>query len=334
MRVLVTGHLGYIGVHLVAVLKQNNHYVAGCDVNLFEGCSFDDIIKPDVEYLKDFRKLSLEELAGYDCVMHLAAISNDPMGDLDEQVTYDINLYGTYELAKKCKEAGVRKFLFSGSCSVYGKGADSQPLKEDGSLNPVSAYAISKVESEKLISSLADQSFAPVYLRNATAYGFSPMLRIDLVANNFLACVYAKGEIRIQSDGTPWRPLVHCYDIARAFVALSEISDEKIRGLAVNIGSTSENYQVKDVADVVSTLHPGCPITYTGESPNDPRDYKVDFTLFSKLLPNFQFAYNLVSGIKELDEKFKEKKFGLVDFEGEKYVRLRALRKNLSKIQI
>jgi nucleoside-diphosphate-sugar epimerase len=264
--------------------------------------------------------------------MHLAAISNDPMGDLDEDYTYSVNLKGSVKLAKMAKAAGVSRFLFAGSCSVYGKG-DKLDLDEFANLNPVSAYAISKVEAEKEIGKFADDSFSPTFLRNSTAYGFSPMLRIDLVVNNLLACAFTRGDIRIMSDGTPWRPLIHCKDIARAFIALANAPIEKIHNQAINIGANDENYQVKDVADKVKELIPNANIVYTGEVGEDPRNYRVNFDLLNKTLPDFKLEYTLNKGMEELFQKYVEHKFSLKDFEGDKFVRLRTLKKKINQLR-
>lgn len=332
MNVFVTGHLGYIGVHLVKQLKALGHEVTGCDIDLFNGCEFESFIRPDKELIKDIRNLTVEDLTGYDCIMHLAAISNDPMGDLDEQITYDVNLKGSVALAELAKKAGIKRFLFSGSCSVYGKG-DKLDLSETDTLNPVSAYAISKIEAEKQISLMADAHFTPVYLRNATAYGFSPMLRIDLVVNNLLGCAHAKGEIRIMSDGSPWRPLIHCSDIAKAFVHLMTADAALVHNKAINIGGNEENYQVKDVADYVQKLVPSASIKFTGEVGDDPRNYRVNFDLLNTLVPGFKLDYTLASGMDELNQKYITKGFNQEDFDGDRYVRLRTLKHTLNKIK-
>ncbi|MDP1835277.1 MAG: SDR family oxidoreductase [Chlamydiales bacterium] len=326
MKVFVTGHKGFIGTHLVRLLKEAGHTVTGCDLALFAGCEWESLPKPDHEIAKDVRTLTVEDIEGHDCVMHLAAISNDPMGDLDEHVTYSINRDGSIRLARLAKAAGVPRFLFAGSCSVYGK-KGAAPLDETASFEPLSAYAKSKVEAEIAIRELADTTFCPVSLRNATAYGASPMLRLDLVANNLLACAYALGDIRVQSDGSPWRPLVHCKDIARAFVAFMEAPTHMVHNKAINVGGNSENYQVKDVADMVKKLVPTANVVFTGETGADPRSYCVNFDLLAKTLPNFKLEYDLWKGMQELQQQFVAHNFNADDFKGDKYFRLRAIKK-------
>ena len=331
MKVFVTGHRGYIGPHLVELLKEAGHTVTGCDVGLFDGCEWDPYVRPDTELNQDVRKLSEKDLEGHDCVMHLAAISNDPMGDLDADLTYSINRDASIELAKLAKRAGVGRYLFSGSCSVYGAGAKLD-LEETDPLAPLTAYAKSKIETEQAVSELADDGFTPAYLRNATAYGYSPMLRVDLVVNNLLASALSYGEIRIMSDGSPWRPLIHCRDIARAFCAFGDAPKERIHNRAVNIGGNTENYQVKDVADNVKRLIPDADITYTGEVGADPRNYRVKFGLLNELLPDFKLAYTLESGMDELHKAMVDHKFGRTEFESDQFIRLRAIKQRLSSI--
>jgi nucleoside-diphosphate-sugar epimerase len=331
MKVFVTGHQGYIGVHLVELLKKAGYQVTGCDLNLFEGCQWNSFVAPDKTLAKDIRDVTVEDLKGYDCVMHLAAISNDPMGDLDAAITYSINRDGTIALGEKAKQAGVPRFLFASSCSIYGKGEKLDVTEED-SLAPVSAYAESKIFAEQGLMKLADKNFSPAFLRNATAYGYSPMLRIDLVVNNLLACGLTRGDIRVMSDGSPWRPLIHCRDIARAFIAFLEAPREVIHNQAINVGGNQENYQVKDVASLVKKFVPQAHVVFTGEVGADPRNYRVSFNRLNKLLPNFTLEYTLEKGMKELNQKYLEHRFSLADFEGDKFVRLRTLKKRLEKL--
>ena len=331
MNVFLTGHKGFIGSHLVELLKEEGHHVTGCDLNLFEGCNWEPLVNPDREMIKDIRDLAERDIDGNDVIMHLAAISNDPMGELDENLTYSINQHASVHLAKIAKKAGVPRYLYASSCSAYGKGVKLD-LDESAPLRPVSAYAVSKVNTEREVSALADDGFCPVFLRNATAYGYSRNLRIDLVANNLLACAYARGDIRIKSDGEPWRPLTHCRDIARAFIAFAQAPRERIHNRAVNIGANSENYQVKDIAAKVQQLLPEATIVFTGETGEDPRNYRVAFDLLYRLLPEFKLQYTLESGLGELYRKFVEHHFGESDFDSDQFVRLKTLKKRMNLI--
>ena len=328
MKVFVTGHKGYIGAHLVDLLKQAGHGVTGCDLGLFDGCAWEPIVPVDRDLRKDIRNVTINDLAGHDCVMHLAALSNDPMGELDAAATYAINRDSSIRIAQLAKKAGVPRYLFAASCSVYGAG-EKLDLDETDRLNPLTAYAKSKIDTELAVSALADHNFTPVYLRNATAYGHSPMLRIDLVVNNLLACAAATGDIRIMSDGSPWRPLIHCRDIARAFIAFMTAPKNRVHNVAVNVGGNAENYQVRDVAEQVKRLVPTAKIVYTGEIGIDPRNYRVKFDLLNKLLPDFKLQYNLATGMDELHRKLIEHRFDKADWEGDQFVRLRALKRRL-----
>lgn len=330
MNVFVTGNLGYIGTHLVALLKQDGHQVTGCDIDLFNGCAWEEVVPPDVQLTIDTRKLEQADIDGYDCIMHLAAISNDPMGDLDASITETVNRDASIQLAKLAKQAGVPKFIFASSCSIYGKGA-SLDLDESAELNPLTAYARSKIEAETEIAKLADANFTPVLMRNATAYGHSPMLRIDLVVNNLLASALAYGEIRIKSDGKPWRPLIHCKDIARAMIAFMH-ADADIGGKPINVGGNADNYQVQDVGDQVHRLLPAAKVVFTGEVGQDPRDYRVKFDLLNQVLPEFQLAYNLASGMEELLAKMQAYQFSANHFESEQFVRLKTLTNRLDRL--
>ena len=331
MKVFVTGHRGYIGAHLVDLLKQGGHYVTGCDLNLFDGCGWEPVVRPDKELIKDVRQISPTDIEGHDCIMHLAAISNDPMGALDPELTFSVNRDGSINLARLARQTGVGRFLFSGSCSVYGQG-EKLDLDENAAFNPITAYAKSKIDTEREVSLLADDHFSPVFLRNSTAFGHSPMLRIDLVVNNLLGCAVARGDIRIMSDGTPWRPLIHCRDIARAFIAIMNAPRQAVHNRAINIGANNENYQVKDIGDLVRKSVPHANIVYTGEVGADPRNYRVNFDLLGKLLPDFKLEYSLAAGMEELHKKYLEHKFSQADFDGDQFVRLRTLKKRLSLV--
>ena len=329
MKILITGHRGYIGPHLVRLFQEKGHRVTGVDIGYFDACNWEPMPSADQEITADFRSLTERDLEGFDAICHLAAISNDPMGDLDAQLTYSTNRDGSIELARRAKRAGVPRFLFAGSCSVYGKG-ETLDLDESANFNPVSAYAVSKVETERNVAPLADKDFSPVFLRNATAYGHSANLRIDIVVNNLLACAVARGDIRIMSDGSPWRPLLHCKDFARVMVLFAEAPREKIHNQAVNIGANDQNYQVRDVGDAVQRLVPDAKIVYTGEVGPDPRNYRVKFDKLYTLFPDFRLEYNLQTGAEELLQKFREHHFSLKDFEGDQFVRLRTLKNKLS----
>ena len=331
MKVFVTGHKGYIGVHVVDLLKAEGHFVTGCDLGLFEGCEWEPFVKPDKELDRDIRHLTVKELEGYDCLIHLAAISNDPMGDLDPVITYSINREGSVSLAEKAKSAGIPRFLFASSCSIYGKG-EQLDVTEKNAVAPLTAYAESKITAEDCLRKLANDHFSPVSLRNATAYGHSPMLRIDLVANNLLACALARGDIRVMSDGSPWRPLIHCRDIARAFIAFMHAPKSRVHNTVVNVGSNRENYQVRDILNEVKRLVPTANVVYTGEVGADPRNYRVNFDYLSELLPDFTIAYPLERGLEELHQKYKSFNFQSHHFDGDQFVRLRTLKKNLAKL--
>ncbi|MFQ5462952.1 MAG: NAD-dependent epimerase/dehydratase family protein [Phycisphaerae bacterium] len=331
MRVFVTGHRGYIGMHLVDLLKKAGHQVTGCDLGLFDGCEWESVTEADRELIQDVRSITPADLEGHDAVCHLAAISNDPMGDLDPELTLSVNRDASVKIAEDAKRAGVGRYLFSGSCSVYGKGAKLD-LDERDPLNPLTAYAQSKIETEQFVGALADDGFCPVFLRNATAYGHSPMLRIDLVVNNLLGSALSYGEIRIKSDGSPWRPLIHCRDIARAFVAFLGAPREAVTNQAFNVGGNEENYQVRDVGDEVQRLIPNAKIVYTGEVGEDPRNYRVNFDRLRAVMPDFQLEYTLASGMEELHRKMVEHGFTAADFESDQFVRLRTLQKQMHRL--
>src|SRR5438105_11813300 len=261
MRVLITGHNGYIGSVLSPMVRAVGHDVVGLDTSLFEGGTFGED-GPQIEAIRmDLRDVEVSDLRGFDAVMHLAALSNDPVGDLNPQCTYDINHHGSVRLASLAKQAGVKRLIFASSCSLYGVAGDEM-LTEQAAMNPITPYGVSKVLFEREVSTLADDDFSPTFLRNATAYGVSPRLRADVVVNNLVGVAFTTGEVAIQSDGTPWRPLVHVEDISQAFLAVLEAPREAIHNQAFNVGSTQENYQVKDLANIVRDVVPGCSIMY------------------------------------------------------------------------
>jgi nucleoside-diphosphate-sugar epimerase len=327
MRVIVTGHAGFIGTHAVEQLIEAGHFVKGIDINLYAGCDFYSMCRPPVSEFRDVFDLTAADFEGFDAVFHLAGLSNDPLCELDESLTWRINHEGTLHAARCAKEAGVPRFLLASSCSIYGKSGD-KILGETDALSPITVYADSKIASEVALAEMADESFSPVFLRNATAYGTSPRLRLDLVVNNLTAWAFSTGDIMIMSDGTPWRPLVHCRDIARAFIHLAEAPRELIHNQAYNIGCTEENYQVRDVAAIVAEEMPGCIIRYARDASPDSRDYRVDFSKFAKAFPEFSFSSTVRDGVRELLGDYQRFGMTLERMEGHEFNRLRALQKN------
>lgn len=328
MNILVTGHQGYIGSHLTRLLKESGHHIIGCDLRLFQECEWKELPEANICLQKDFRELTKLDLEGVDAICHLAGISNDPMGELDSNITKEVNQSGTIELAKIAKLAGVKRFLFSSSCSIYGT-SNQGAIKENGKLNPISAYAESKINAEIELSKLAEDDFSPVFLRNATAYGDSPCFRIDLVINNLIASGVLNNHINVLSDGTPWRPYIHCEDIARAFKAILESPIKTTHNVAINVGDNFENFQVKEIAHHVQNALPVAKLSIGAIHQNDPRDYKVNFNLLSELLPNFSLNHDVKQGIEELT-KVVSKKMRKQDWDEKRFVRLHQLRKKIN----
>jgi nucleoside-diphosphate-sugar epimerase len=321
MRVLVTGHKGYIGTVMVPMLLQAGHSVVGLDSDLFEQCTFCPGML-DVPHLRvDLRDVKASDLEGFDAIIHLAALSNDPLGDLNPEITYDINHAASVRLARLAKDAGVPRFLYSSSCSSYGKAGDDL-VDETAELHPITPYAISKVRVEQDVARLADDRFSPTFLRNATAYGVSPRLRFDLVLNNLTAWAYAKGRVHIKSDGTPWRPIVHIEDISRAFLAVLAAPREVVHNQALNVGQTEENYRIRELADIVQKVVPGSHIDYARDGGPDPRCYRVDFGKIQRLLPEFKPQWNARRGAEELYAVYREGELVIEDCEGPRFKRI------------
>ncbi len=321
MRVLVTGHRGYIGTVMVPMLMQAGHTVFGLDSDLFEQCTFQPGIFDVPQRRIDLRDVQTGDLEGFDAIIHLAALSNDPLSDLNPDITYDINHAASVRLARLAKEAGVPRFLYSSSCSSYGQAGDNF-VDEGAELHPITAYAISKVRVEQDVAKLADAQFSPTFLRNATAYGVSPRLRFDLVLNNLTAWAYARGRVHIKSDGTPWRPIVHIEDISRAFMAVLAAPREVVHNEALNVGQTDENYRVRQLADIVQNVVPGSRVEYAEGGGPDPRCYRVDFSKIQRLLPEFKPQWNARRGAEELYDAYRRGGLVIEDCEGPRFKRI------------
>ena len=321
MRVLLTGHLGYIGTGMAPLLAEAGHEVVGLDSGLFEQCTFGEPPRQFPYIRKDIRDATPADLEGFHAVLHLAGLSNDPLGNLNPQLTYEINNLASVHLAQSAKQAGVERFVFSSSCSTYGSAGD-KILDESAEFNPVTPYGTSKVLVERDVSKLADSRFSPTFLRNATAYGVSPRLRFDLVLNNLVAWAFTTGRVYIKSDGTPWRPIVHIEDISRAFLAALEAPREVVHNEAFNVGRSEENYQVRDLAEIVKETVPGCKIEYAADAGPDKRCYRVDFSRISRALPGFQPQWDARKGARELYEAYQKVDLRHEDFEGARFKRI------------
>jgi nucleoside-diphosphate-sugar epimerase len=329
MKVLVTGHHGYVGAVLAPELRAAGHDVTGLDAFLYRGCDFGpgEEFHPALEL--DVREAGPEALEGYDAIVHLAALSNDPLGDLNPSWTYDINLDGTVSLARAAKQAGVRRFVFASSCSMYGAAGTGAALGEEAPLRPLTPYAESKVQAESALSELAGDGFSPVSMRNATVYGVSPRLRLDVVLNNLVAWAHTTGAIRLQSDGSAWRPLVHVRDVARATNAILAAPVESVHGEAYNIGSDAQNYTIRELAEIVHARLPDCAVEFASGAVADPRSYRVDFAKFVSRFPDFRFEWTAERGVEELVEAYARNGLTFEAFQGHRYVRLGQLKRLL-----
>jgi nucleoside-diphosphate-sugar epimerase len=329
MRVLVTGHHGYIGSVLAPALREAGHEVVGLDTFYYRGCNFGDGAEFKPALPLDLRDVQPTDLEGFDAVVHLAALSNDPLGDFNPSWTYSINRDATITLASAAKEAGVQRFVFASSCSMYGAAEGDAALTEAAPLRPLTPYAESKVAAEEALTELADDDFAPVSMRNATVYGLSPRLRLDIVLNNLVAWAHTTGAIRLESDGSSWRPLVHVRDVARATLALLDAPDAVVRGEAFNIGSDVQNYRIRELAEIVHDRLPQCEVTFAEGASADPRSYRVDFAKFESAFPHCRFEWTGERGVDELARGYEEVGLTFDDFQGHRFIRLGQLRRLL-----
>lgn len=331
---------------MTKMLLNKGYGVVGFDTGFYQGCtfggeddktnllSFDDTDLQVRQIKKDIRNISAADLENIDAIIHLAALSNDPLSVFMPELTSEINFKASLRLAELAKQKGIKRFVYASSCSMYGIAGEA-PVSEDSPLAPVTAYAISKADSERELAKLADENFSPIYLRPGTAYGVSPMLRCDLVVNNLTGWAYTTGKIKIMSDGTPWRPIIHVEDFCRGFIACLEAPIELVHNQAFNLSQNSENYQIKDIADAVKEVVPGCEIEYTGEHGADSRTYRVSFDKISTVLKDYyKPTWNLKAGVKQLYEAFKEHGLTYEEFMGNKYIRLNQLKKLIDEKKI
>lgn len=326
-KIVVTGYNGFIGSLLVPLLVEKGYEVIGIDTNYFDKDCELYPYKHEIKTInKDIRKVTEKDIEGAYAICHLAALSNDPAGDINPELTYDINYKASLRLAKIAKKVGVEKLIYSSSCSLYGVSNSSKALTEKADFNPVTAYAKSKVKSEKDILPLSGNNFSVTFLRNSTAYGISPKLRLDLVVNNLIGWAITTGKINILSDGTPWRPLIHAEDIARAFIAIIEAPKESVNKQSFNVGINSENYQIKDIAYLIKEVMPECEVKIDKENAVDSRSYKVNFDKIKKTLPNFKPKYNLKKGIEEIINAYKKYEMDSEKFNNRYFIRLKQLK--------
>jgi nucleoside-diphosphate-sugar epimerase len=325
MKVLMTGHKGYIGSVMAPMFRHAGHTVVGLDTYLFEGCTFGEAPLEIPARRLDLRDIERTDLQGFDAIVHLAALSNDPLGNFNPECTYDINHRASVRLAELAKEAGVPRFLYASSCSLYGVAGDDL-VTEEAAFNPVTPYGESKVRVEKDLVQLADDDFSPTYMRNATAYGVSPCLRVDLVVNSLVGYAYTTQEVLIQSDGSPWRPLVHVEDIGWAFLAVLHAPRELVHNQPFNVGRTEENYRIREVAEIVREVVPGSVVTYAKGGGPDARCYRVNCQKIARTLPEFQPQWTVRRGVEQLYAAYRQAGLTASEFLGTKYLRIKRIK--------
>ena len=329
MKVLVTGHQGYIGRVLAPMVQERGHQVKGLDTGLFGVCDF-GTEPPEVQTLdRDLRDVNPADLEGLDAIIHLAGICNDPLGNLNPLLTHEVNYVAALRFAKLAKAAGVSRFICSSSCSIYGK-AGEEMVTEESELNPVTIYGETKKEFDVALVQMADKDFCPVFLRNATAYGASPRLRLDLVLNEMVADAVTTGRILIRSDGTPWRPLVHIEDISRAFIAVLEARRTAVFNEAFNVGQNEENYQISELATTVGEVVPGARIEYAANGGPDKRCYRVDCSKIRRHLPAFQPQWNARLGACQMRDSFIKHRLTARDVAGSLYRRVNTIQEMIA----
>jgi nucleoside-diphosphate-sugar epimerase len=333
MRILVTGHKGYIGSVLVPLAQQAGHDVVGLDSDLYRNSTYGTEPASIREIIKDIRDIERSDLDGIDAIIHLAGLSNDMLGDLNPELTYAINHAASVRLAELAKDVGIERYVFASSCSNYGAAGD-KTQDESGDLNPVTPYAKSKVMVERDVSQLADDRFSPVFMRNATAYGVSPRIRFDLVLNNLTAWAYTTGNILLKSDGTPWRPLVHIEDISRAAIGACEAPRDVVHNQHFNVGMNSENYQMRQLAEIVKETVPNCEIAFADGAEPDKRNYRVDFTKYTNAFPKHQLKWTARMGAKQIYESYQQHGLQKDEYEGPRYKRIAQLKHLLATGQL